>query len=415
MLVLQAAMMWSALLLVADGARRRGLRRAWLVVAVGFLPPIIGIEGEIWKDVQMASSLLLAFALVYRGEVAPDRSHAAWMIAGLVPLFYGMAVRANAPTAVLPVAVYWASALLRRASLRRALAIGTVLVGAMLGAQAFVDRVLLEARHDYIAQFLAAFDIAAIRCAGGDATIPAALLRPGALDAAICAAFDPYKVDFLFAPANAPLARATNPATVDALTTEWLRAIRENPAIYAGHPVRAFGALMGFGTHDDDIQRPVWIPSSIPNAYGFEFEPNFATRAIGASAAVARVVGLYDGWIWLVLSGVVLAAFYRRRRDVRCNAGAAVLAISALMYALPYVFIAIAPDYRYLYWTVVASAVAGVLALLPTRHFNAFADECARTVGRTFRRPHVIAQSLRRSCSLRLDLRWNRSPHSRTS
>jgi hypothetical protein len=388
MLLLQAVMMWTALLLIADGAHRRGLVHTWLVIAVGFLPPILGIEGEIWKDVQMAASLLLAFALVYRGSVGEGRMCAGWMAAALIPLFYGTAIRANASAAVLPIAVYWGYALLRPTSLRRALVVGTLLVMGLLGAQAFVDRVLLEARRDYLAQFLAVFDIAAIRCGGGDATIPAALLRPGHDVASICGAFDPYKVDYLFATADAPLRRSSNRATVDALTAEWIRAIRADPMLYVRHRIRAFGALLGFGTQDDDERRPVWIPGSIPNAYGFTFEPNLATEAIGIGARAARAVGLYNGLPWLLLAIVALAGIMRHPRAMRRDAGAIALATSALLYTLPYAVIAIAPDYRYLLWTVVASAVAGILMVLPKRHFTAFAARC-RVFGNRLRRGAV--------------------------
>jgi hypothetical protein len=382
MLLLQAALMWSALLLVADGARRRGIRHAWLVVAVGFLPPILGIEGEIWKDVQMAAALLFAFALVYRGEASEGRRRVAWMGAALVPLFYAMAVRANAPAAVLPIAVYWAHALWRRVSLWRAVMLGTALLAAMLAAQAFVDRVLLDARHEHLSQFLAVFDIAAIECAGGDASVPAAMVRPETPPGAVCRAFDPYKVDFLFAAADAPLQRTSSKATLDALSAEWLRAIRDNPALYVRHRLRAFSALLGFGTHDDDVRRPVWIPGSIANAWGFTFVPNAATDAIGLGVAAARAVGLCNGVPWLVLALVALVAIDRDRRALPRAAGAAALAVSALAYTLPYAVIAIAPDYRYLLWTVVAGAVAGVLTVLPTRPFAAFADACGRGAAR---------------------------------
>jgi hypothetical protein len=380
MLLLQAALMWSGLLLIADGARTRGLPHPWLVVAIGFLPPILGIEGEIWKDVQFAASLLCGFAIVYRLTAAGRPMHPAWALVALVPLFYATAIRANAAAAALPIAAYWAHGTLRRASLRQSIVAGATLVAAMLAIQLVVDRVVLDARREYLSQFLAVFDIAAIRCAGGDAGIPSAMLRADASPAAVCAEFDPYKVDFLFAPAGAPLARTADAAVVAALWTEWRRAVIANPARYVEHRLRAFRALLGFGTYDDDVRRPVWIPSSIPNAHGFTFVPNAATDLIGVGARAARAARLYNGLPWLAIAVVVLAAVGRRARRSALQEGPAVLAASALMYTLPYVVVAIAPDYRYLYWTVVASAVAGMLSLLPTRAFTALVQRCESLV-----------------------------------
>jgi len=38
--------------------------------------------------------------------------------------------------------------------------------------------------------------------------------------------------------------------------------------------------------------------------------------------------------------------------------------VSAIGYTLPYFFIAIAPDYRYIYWTIIATTIAALLTLL---------------------------------------------------
>ena len=369
MLLLQVSLMWLALLLVADGAARRSIRHAWIIVTVGFLPPIIGIEGEIWKDVQMSAALLFTFALIYRASAGRERIGGVVAALALLPLFYATAVRANAPAATGPILVYWALCTFRRKSLRAAAAIGATALALMLGAQWIFANEYLEVRHAYISQFLEAFDLAAIRCNGGEVAIPDEV-RSVAPDAnPLCEAFDPLKADFLFAPAGAPLRPSTDPEVIRALGSDWRHAILAYPSVYLKHRLRAFGALLGGGT--DEIRRPLWLPYSIPNRYGFTFVPNSVTYAIGAGVGVARP-GLYNGRVWLAVAFAVLVlAALRARWGKRTDPAALALAISAITYTLPYFVVAPAPDYRYIYWTVVAAAMGALLALLqPRRAIN---------------------------------------------
>ncbi|HEV8501928.1 MAG TPA: hypothetical protein VGR63_10125 [Casimicrobiaceae bacterium] len=384
MLLMHALLAWIALLLFADGAARRGARHAWLIVALGFLPPIIGIGGEIWKDVGMAAALLFATALVFRAgatrardAVAGDAgTHASPARAGiaraasllaLVPLFYATVVRANAPAATAPMLVYWARCTWPRMPLGRAIGVAVAMLALMLGGQQVIDYGLLDAHRAHQLQYLEAFDLAAIECAGGKAVIPAAFYRVAPDVRPLCERFDPAQVDFLFNYVGAPLTASKDPGEVAELGREWRRAIVAEPWRYLAHRLRASGALMGVGI--DDRRRMLWMPYSVPNGLGFAFAPNALTRAIGAGVEAARAIGLYNGIGWLALAGIVIIHGVRRaRRGVPVNDVATALAVSAMAYALPYFFVAIAPDYRYLYWTIIAAALGATLAVLMRPH-----------------------------------------------
>ncbi|MEP7063201.1 MAG: hypothetical protein ABI881_12465 [Betaproteobacteria bacterium] len=363
MLLLHVAMMWSALLLIADGAARRGIRHAWIVIAIGFLPPVIGIEGEIWKDVGMAAALLFATALVYRASAGRERIGAIVAALALVPLFYATAVRANAPAAVAPILVYWARCAFPRTSWRASVLTGATALALLLGIQWIVDNKVIEARHAYVSQYLAAHDLVALRCGGAHVSIPAKLERVTPGTRPLCEMFDPLVLDFLFVGNTAPLMASSDPEVVRALWHEWRRAILANPLRYVAHRARMFNALLGFGV--DDARRFYWLPESIPNSHGFTFVPNAFTHVIGSGVVVAHALGLYNGALWLAIACFVLVVVgVRTRRDERSDAVAIALAVSALAYTLPYFLVAPSVDYRYLYWTVIASALAAVLTLL---------------------------------------------------
>ncbi len=363
MLMLHVGLLWGALLLLAEGARRRGVRHAWVLLLTGLFPPILGIAGEIWKDVGMATSLLFATATLYFSSAGGARVRGPAATVALAAILYATAIRANAPAATGPIVVYWAYCVFPRLSLRKVLRIGIGVFLALIVVNWGIDTRLLHARRMHMTQMLEAFDIAGIRCAGGDATIPHAFVRRDPRALPICEGFDSRLVDLMYFGPRSALQLDTDRGALRELGAAWRHAVVASPGHYLAHRWRAFTSLLGFGV--PDATRLLWLPFSIANVHGFVFEPNVVTDAIGAGVAISNAAGLYNGLAWLVVAfAVALIAWRNRGRDVACEAA---LAVSAICYTLPYFFVALAPDYRYLYWTIVATAVGAVLTLLPAR------------------------------------------------
>ncbi len=366
--MLHAALIWSALWLFAEGAARRGIRHGWLLVAAGFLPPILSIEGMVWKDVGMAASLLFATATIYRasaptGEFVADVGGRIGRIPAAIALlfiFYAMSVRVNAPAAAVPILVYWTVCTFAHAPWRTTLRTAGALLAMMLLLQWGLETRVLAARRDHVAQVLELFDVAAIRCGGGDAAIPAAFIRNQPHAMPLCAAFDSRDADLLLFIPYAPLAMTTDRSALRELGRAWRHAVAGSPGIYLAHRARAFAAVLGFGI--PDAPRIYWAPFSVGNPYAITFTPNTLTDAIGHAAAFCGTLALYNGLPWLLAAFVVAAFAWRRRaQDIRCEAA---LAASAITYTLPYFVVALAPDFRYVYWTVMASLLAALLTLL---------------------------------------------------
>jgi cobalamin synthase len=123
---------------------------------------------------------------------------------------------------------------------------------------------------------------------------------------------------------------------------------------------------MGAGMSGE--RRMLALTDSLGGARGFAFAPNVASTAIAALAYVAADFHFYTGYAWLAIAFVVAAMTTRRLRAGRgddTDQVALALAGSAIAYTLPYFFVGVAPDYRYLYWTVVATLVAAILVALP--------------------------------------------------
>ena len=105
MLVFHNLLFWSGLgLWVALIAPRWNIIvKCFVLLAIGFLPPIFFLLSTIWKDVGMAAAFLFASALLLYAE---HRRSLAVLLLSLPALWYGVAVRHNAVTAALPLAIY---------------------------------------------------------------------------------------------------------------------------------------------------------------------------------------------------------------------------------------------------------------------------------------------------------------------
>lgn len=106
MLIVQTALFWWALYVIAGSLRTRWLG-AGLVLAFAALPPTLAYLGHIGKDTQHAVALAVALALI----LAAWRRRARWpLVVAVLPLFYAFGVRSNGLFAVLPLCVPWAVA-----------------------------------------------------------------------------------------------------------------------------------------------------------------------------------------------------------------------------------------------------------------------------------------------------------------
>jgi hypothetical protein len=112
-------------------------------------------------------------------------------------------------------------------------------------------------------------------------------------------------------------------------------------------------------------------PYMQPNPWGFAFTPNRLSSALDASVDALADSGLFSGALWIAVAAVLLVVIASRRLQARFEA---VLLVSGLMNALPYLFLSLAPNYRFLYWTALSTSVALVLILL-----RAVAPELHRT------------------------------------
>ncbi|MGY2067526.1 hypothetical protein [Blastococcus sp. SYSU DS0619] len=385
MLVLQLALLWGSLTLLAVYVFQRTGRvlLALLPLLVGTVPYVASISGVIWKDAQFAFAMLLAVVLLLHVRRGISR---VWLrnltvAAALVLLAYAGAVRYNALPALVPVLALltWPSA---GGSRRRrvVLAGGTLL--ASLVATPVIDAVrpvqeTSPAASIMVDDVLHLYSVDELRAAPVDAPLRDYLLR-------LATSCPPsgFDVNYTWRCANTT---GTIPAPflthADQLRELYLRGVAERPLRYAEFRLRVFGDFL------DTPPEQVFVSwyGILENPYGVEFSPNAATQLLESyDSFTARNFGfVYRPFFWLLAALAVVGVAWRRRREWAHAGVALALGASAAVYVVTYLPIVIGYDYRYVYWSAIAVTLAALLLLVDRTGARKKADGPGASVGGT--------------------------------
>ena len=351
MLLLDMALVWTGLGLVAEALRRRGQRSGALAaVAIGAVPIVFGEVGAILKDSLLAACLtaVVGIAAAHHLRARSMRWPARLAMAAL--LVIASATRVNAPLACAPILLL---ALPRPPpTLRWTLVALLPAFLLSLAANRIVDDVLLRpvAQHPFLSQVN--IDLAGITLRSGDNVYPASA-RPDAALLAACytpAQFNPRYED------RCGVAEDGLHRLYDAhpgAARLWLGAIAAHPLAYAEHRLAHFNANQRWfvATVPDDA---VYIATT-PNDAGLRFEMNALSGLVHRAAAILAISPLGRPATWLAVAVALLGI-----------GGAPLprlLALSALLYGGGYAVASVAPDLRYNLWTMLAAMIATLMTV----------------------------------------------------
>ena len=353
-LVFDCALYWSGVALFAGTLARRGSR--WGVAGVLLVaasPIAFGQMGAILKDPLLAACCLVAAGLAFATD---GRGATLARIAAVALLVFATAVRINAVFATVPLLVALLPGSWTRGPLRLAAALLGSAVLLLAGSWA-IDTAALRPHRSQPIFSLVNFDLAGIVAQGGVSGYPhtpAARVR----QAAACyhpAQFNPTYDEDCDTVEEELRARATAASATP--MTIWTRTIAAAPLPYLAHRIGHLNWNWRFmvGCVPDDA---VYVMTT-PNRFGIGFAPSRATMAVYRAARwMARSpLGRPATWLAVAAGLLLLVAALPSGRTV------AALALSALCYGGGYAVVSVAPDLRYNFWTMLAAAVALVVAL----------------------------------------------------
>ncbi len=356
MLVGQMASYWLGFALIAAALGAIGRRWAgWAVLAVAAWPPFLGWQAAVLKDAQMTGAMLAAVGLIgwwrLRGRRVPT---AAWAAVAVL-LCYAVLVRANAVFAVVPLAVMLVP---RWKPIARA-GVGLAGIVGVLAVSGPINHDLLRANSSGVERTEAIYDLAGIAVRVPDArglpidhTAIATLVKRHCIKG------------FFWDPLGEPercngIVERWRHIPPDTLYATLVRMILTHPLAYISHRV----------THLNSTDR--WLvaagwPSDAPPMIG---QPNDLGLG-GPDRAAAwfeqragRLIDLPLSWpvAWIVVAATAWLIAVRRPAGPDRDLSLA-LSTSALALEGSFAVISIASDLRYHLWSMIAAALAALLA-----------------------------------------------------
>lgn len=360
--ILQTALFWGGLALIAMSLRARTLIAIASMLLAACLPVPFVLMSHVWSDTLLMAVLVFIVGALMRARA---RKTMAWSRTVWALLFFALMMRHNAFVAVFPLAGYavYLSArtqphLQTHSPLRIAFFATLLMQVAVWELEHFVD----ERRTVFAAT--AEWDLAAMSIKVEEILLPPASHGPDLTLEDLSQAFVPYSNTSLFRSTHSgmrqPLYKIDDPLN-DAVRDAWIGAIAAHPLAYLSHRWRVTRALIG--THRQEWPKDLLY---FDGEYAFGSNPPIAPNA---TTLHARLIDLFEtmrptvllaAWPYLAIAFCALPIAWRRRKADECFA-LAVLS-SGLLYAAPLAVIAPAAELRYLGWTCVAAILGAALA-----------------------------------------------------
>jgi hypothetical protein len=370
----------SGLLLVALLALLRMQPRGWLApivaLAIVLTPQWLLYQGEIWKDMLFADAAIAGFAAL---AVAATRGLSRplarpWLAASALLLTLAACTRQNG-LVLLPVAAVALGLIARRQGLK-GWAYGAVFLCATLGLGTAAT-LALASRGDggdgAAAQLRLgqSYDLAGALARQPGLVLPLTQTDP-ALDRLLrsrgVALYTPLRND-PFA-ADPQISAAMSDAPDGALAGSWRALVLGHPALYLRTRLAVFAALVT----TPDARVCHFASVGIDNVPGLTsrlgLTPGIAPRGrfLARYARAFFATPVYSHLFWAALAVMLLVLLLRR--GAPADLAVAALLAGALIFALTFVIISIACDYRYLAFLDLA-AMAASLYCVPGRDTHA--------------------------------------------
>lgn len=364
MLIFQLALIIAAMFVLSVLIYRHTRNRAWALSTymILLLPNIVNIAGVIWKDVQMAFSLTLAVILIWF-IISSKKSLGRVAVYGIVGLallliLYAGMLRHNALFAVLPILF-----VLPRLSTKRlpvwsgftCVIIGLVVT---IGATAVINQPS-EKTHPITAVQLD--DI--VHVANFDREQHGRWSMYKKVHDTCRDKTKDIMNSYIICTTAAQREVLKNEH--QGVFNDWLSTIVRHPIRYASYRLATFSIFF----FPQPERMYIFQPGIEQNQLGVAVKNEYAISGLAAyvkGGAQANIPMIFQPWLYLA---VLVFIYYKsgrirehmQRRFIRA------VALSGLVYIMAYFPMAVAVDYRYMYWSVFAAILSGLFTILLSR------------------------------------------------
>ena len=364
MLIFQLVLLVAAMFMLSILVYRHTRNRAWAlsVYIIILLPNIVNIAGVIWKDVQMAFSLTLAVILIWfiissKKPLGRTVKYGIVGLALLLILYAGM-LRHNALFAVLPILFVLPRLFTKRLPVWSGLACMAAGLIVTIGVTIVINQPS-EKTHPITAVQLD--DIVHVANLEGEHHSRWSMYKK------IHDTCRDKTKDIM----NSYII-CTTAAQREALKNEhqgvfndWLSTIIRHPIRYASYRLATFSIFL----FPQPERMYIFQPGIEQNQVGAAVKNEYAVSGLAAyvkGGAQANVPLIFQPWLYLAVLVFIYYKSGRIREQVQRHFIRAV-ALSGLIYIVAYFPMAVAVDYRYIYWSVFATILSGLFTIILSR------------------------------------------------
>ena len=364
MLIFQLALIVAAMFMLSIIVYRHTRNRAWAlsVYIIILLPNIVNIAGVIWKDVQMAFSLTLAVLLIWF-IISSKKSLGRVAVYGIVGLallliLYAGMLRYNALFAVLPILFVLPRLFTKRLPVWSGLAcvMGGLLV--TIGATVVINQPS-EKTHPITAVQLD--DI--VHVANFDREHHGRWSMYKKIHDTCRDKTKDIMNSYIICTTAAQREVLKNEH--QGVFNDWLSTIIRHPIRYASYRLATFSIFL----FPQPERMYIFQPGIEQNQIGASVKNEYAVSGLAAyvkGGAQANIPLIFQPWLYVAVLVFIYYKSGRIREQVQRRFTRAV-ALSGLIYIVAYFPMAVAVDYRYIYWSVFATILSGLFTIILSR------------------------------------------------
>lgn len=368
MFLLQISVFWISFLILSLTFLKHSTKFYFLVPLLFFAPFIQNFVGNIWKDVGLAISWLLAIAIMLHTFYEKRSLNKLESIICFMLLCYGCWIRINALPGVIPLLGMFVYC--RRKDVRFNMPLKKLylnMVGLtllVLGLQIGITKIILKPSHTFPEYKLFVHDLSGIFIKTKHLYFPDYIKNYEGFDTVylkkkyIYSTFD----NIWWNTDNKRIIPDANAEQMLELQKCWINAILKHPMVYLKNRITGFLQFLRITKSGSGLAITYFYIH--PNEFGLEFHPNKLSTLLHEYIEIQRPMPYMQPWFWLLLNLLILLAV-QHPRLIKCKWMVLFLAYSSLLYiALEFIVYQADTEFRYFYWNFIAISLAIIMMVV---------------------------------------------------
>lgn len=360
MLFFQLVLLWSSFYFLLLIFRKNYGKFFWLIFIFIAAPFVQNFAGNIWKDVHMAFSWLLAISIMLLAYYNNRKMNFSEAIISILLLSYGCWVRINALPGLIPLIYLWLI-LLKTSDTKQnyviiRLSIKSVAISAVIIlAQIAITKTILNPYKNYSEYKLFAHDLSGIYAKTNKLYFPDFVKNYEGFDTLYLKQNYKYSTldNIWWNSDGKTIFAGADDVKIKELRNSWLTAIAENPIVYLKNRTKGFLAFLRI-TNEDDSPLYTFYPYIHQNNFGFSVKPNALSKIVLSLLRSQSETFYMKPWFWLLIN-IFVFFFAFLKRFLFIKPLIILLSLSSLFYiGFEFLVFQIDTDFRYFYWNCIS-------------------------------------------------------------